>query len=236
MTPENQSQKDDNLDILAAHLLGSNQPEPEIPEPLLWAHALNALEIPQREYVLNELARSEKAREMLERIERSIVVATARPASIEASIKKRVIEALARLGQDLSTVAGVVAAKGGRLVAAFGKALADPETLAAPATLGAAIGETAPTRVIGPQGMSLAITPRDEDLFEIGVAIEPAVEGKVALFKFEIQDGELVDRQIGIKRKLQEGHTLLSDCPTGLIKVVAPDSREIILYLESCGS
>lgn len=237
MTSEKQQEKDRNLNAMVGNLLSPDQPEPEIAEELLWAYALNALELSQREQVLQLLAQSERARKTLERMEQSIAtVARTRKAPVAERVRQRAMQTLADVGRDLSSVAAVIVATGNTLVAAFGEAVSGPDAATldlAPATLGKSGDPGALNRLTGPGGMTLSVTPLGEGIFEIDVRIEPPVEGKVTLFKLETKDGKKTDKQIGLRVALENGHALLTSCPTGVIKITGPDAREMILCLES---
>jgi len=205
-------------------------------EQELWEYACSPPDPAEQDRILLRMVFDPEAQERLGQIRQTIAADTQR-VNVIAAAQERAMQALHALGRELSSVAAVFVMVGNELVTALGVADSPSGRMAfQPVTLGGdKSGETigAPEWLTGPSGMSVALSPLSAGHFKIAVRIDPPVEGKVALFKLETKDGKETAKQIGIRATLKNGHALLPSCPTGVIKITAPDSREMILCLES---
>jgi len=244
MSSEKQREKDLNLNAMVGNLLAPDQPEPEIAEELLWSYALNALELPQREQVLRLVARSEKARERLERIEQSIVV---QEIPVVERVLQHVIRILKEMGRDLPSVTAVIGRMEGGLVSVLDQLSGRPQTLAPQGLMlgdkepepGEGEGVRARIDVGEVDGLRASVVFVSREQVDIHVITPPESQSQmIKLFLLE-PDGHGGERkrQVDVSRVEagtdDRGETcgvlLFSSCPKGILEIAMPDGRELTI-------
>jgi hypothetical protein len=233
------------------------EPLPLELEQQLWDYALGLLEADDERQVFRWLAASPRAEETLSRIRRAMAEAgVANP--IEAAeadeapepaavivvrrVRERFRSLLDQLSDELAAAAAVVVNLGNGLVGAAGAA--EPRLLGAPAglTLDAQnhkSGETTPEsgvpRIDIPPiaGLAASVIFIAADRTDILVtASDPPVEGRVRLVRLVESAGGLVEEDTGIDGYLRGNEPArLEECPTGILKIIAPDGRQLVVCL-----
>ncbi|MFO7905328.1 MAG: hypothetical protein ACQESR_02305 [Planctomycetota bacterium] len=254
MNSEKQRQKDLNLNAMVEDLLSRNEPDLDIDERLLWAYALNALELPHREQVLQLVARSESAQETLERIEQSIATAAeTRELPVVARARQHAMDTLAEMGRDLSSVAAVITRLGDGLVSVFDRLSEAPQGLAAQ---GLMLGDTATesredaaaTKAAGRRridvgeenGLRASVILTSGDLLDLQVVTPPELNSQmVKLFEL-VPNGRGGEQAIQIAlSRVQPGEddqgkdcgiVSFTDCPMEIYRIVAPDGSELAIW------
>jgi len=245
--PEEQRQRQRLLGRVILDVFDASPEEPfpgELPaevEDLLWDYALGLLEPSEERRIIKLLARSEQAEKILVRIRGSIeeagmanpieVPAAARLAMVLEIAQENARQALDAVGLSLSSIAGVVVKLADGLVSAL-------EEHRVPAWQPVMGGEErkGPTRVgsltipLKPKdGLSGSVIRMPDGQVDIEVRTEPAAEGRVNLFELIQTEAASVWQPTNISDRLRKGRARLKGCREGILKIVSPDGREIVL-------
>lgn len=241
MNENRNNEKNRFVDAIIRDIFSPTEP-PELGEAQLWAYELNILDPEEQVQVMEMIAKSEKAQQILAQIRESISVAKLRPvmSSLEsARVKARNL--LAAMGKELSSIAAVVVEMNEGLMTAFLQAGYDSGKLV-PQTV--RLGDEKSKRDISktysscveiksPEGLNLSIVRVPDRGTDIYVDVtKPPFDGKVTLFKLLVANGVVKEENTGIEVRLKDRKVRLEDCPYGILKVVAPGDRSIKLCLE----
>ncbi len=231
---------------------------PEEVEELLWDYALGLLELPEEERVIAILAWSQRAEEALAEIRNAMAEAGMAlpiepgPLSNESELLRRAWQklraVLSVLGQQLKSLAAVVANTGNRLIwsqedpgtgldlrgAGLVRWAAQPVCLdfrtdIDSQRLGGGIVE-----IDGPTGLSAKVHRISTDRVDLIVRVgEPVIEGKARMFQLVPKEAGVEELEVGLGEWLREGEAKFEDCPAGLLKIVVPDGRELSIFLDT---
>jgi len=246
MNSNKRRQQDLNLDAVLRYILEPEGPAPRVSEELLWAYALGALQLPEREQVMQQVARSEEVQQRLQQIEESVTVAS-RPSEVSVldTARQRAADVLAKMGEDIASVAAVILDTGDRLVSASADlASGEPEVAAAPATLGpnglgaegGVPGEVSGQKIEkrGPKGLTVVIVRTPNGKIDLHVRLSEApTEGDVRLLKLVLKEGAVEEQETYLDQPLRNGRAVLKGCPHGEYKIIAPGGRQMVLCLAS---
>jgi hypothetical protein len=215
-------------------------------EDLLWDYAQGLLEPPEENRVIRLLARSPQAEAALAGIRQSLLEAGAPlPIEPEPSVlelaRRRSISLIAAMSEPAS-LAAVVVNMGDRLMAVVGQAIAGPYLHALEAAPALALGddEEADQRPLqrvdirGGHGLDASIIRLPDNQIDILVKTSnPAATGRVRLLKLEQVGAEVTEQDAVVPEYLASGIATLKDCPAGLLRIVVPDGRDLLISLEA---
>jgi hypothetical protein len=148
------------------------------------------------------------------------------------------------VGKPLSSIAGVVVKLRDGLVSTMEEwrrtemvFAGQPVMLGEEQTLGEEQEEPArvslPTIELKPDdGLSISIIHLPDGQLDIEVATEPAMEGRVRLFRLVPIEGGSHEEPTGHSRRLEEGRAQLRNCPEGILKIAWPDGRETVICVQ----
>lgn len=231
---------------------------PEEVEELLWDYALGLLEFEEEERVITVLGRSRRAEEALSQIRQSMLAAgmalPIEPETVPGESEllgrawQKVRGVLSVLGQHLESLAAVVVNTGERLIwsqeepgggldlrrSATVRWAAQPVSLDF-GTKGESEGPAGgPVEIHGANGLSARVQRISADRVDVLVTVsDPVVEGTIRMFQLVPQERGIEQSELDVGERLREGKATFKDCPAGMLKIVAPDGRELTIFLET---
>jgi len=212
----------------------------------LWSYALDLLDPEEQDRVMEMIARDPEAQRELGRIRDSIASASRHAAtqSFLACARARAETLLKAMGQELSSIAAVLVPDEGKLAIAFENAAYSILGQAQPVMAGeeetselrpgAARGKLSSRRIEIRSGADLKVSvvcvpDRGVDLHI--ETLEPTLEGRVILSRFVDDSRGPREEDTGIVVSLRGGKGRIEDCPSGLLRLIFPNGRDLSFYV-----
>jgi len=241
-----------NLDPVISGISSREKTVIRITEEQLWCFAKGVLNPSEQKQLMRLIARSPEAQAELVRIRESLEAAVPEPVvNILEAAKDRIRRAFHAIGrgQQFDLGASLITQLRDRVVAVLGHGALEPSLVpfmddkrkAEKPVAEAELRGPERIDISGPERLTVSLLSVSAGRVDIRVYTDAALAGQqVELFELERAEGGGEQARLFDSAEIkletlesgeQRGTATFEECPPGVLKIVAPDDREIVFYI-----